>query len=54
MVFDLITLPLRIAASATKLGFEFTDRAVGTLLHAAERLIGVAQEPPGHAASASA
>jgi len=54
MVFDLITLPLRIAASATKLGFEVTDRAVGALLHAAGRLIGVAEEPPGQAASAPA
>lgn len=54
MVFDLITLPLRIAALATRLGFEVTDRAVGALLHAAERLIGVAQEPPGQPASAPA
>jgi hypothetical protein len=54
MVFDLITLPLRMAASATRLGFEVTERTVGVLLHAAERLIGVAQEAPGQATSAPA
>ncbi len=51
MVFDLITLPLRIAASATRLGFEVSDRAVGALVHAAERLIGVGEEAPGQAAA---
>ena len=54
MVFDLITLPLRIAASATRLGFHVTERAVGAVLQAADRLVGVAQEPPGLAASAPA
>ena len=51
MVFDLITLPLRIAASATRLGFEVSERAVGALAHAAERLIGVGEEAPGQAAA---
>ena len=51
MVFDLTTLPLRIAASATRLVFEVSDRAVGGLVHAAERLIGVGEETPGQAAA---
>ena len=51
IVFDLITLPLRIAASATRLGFEVSERAVGALVNAAERLIGVGEEAPGQAAA---
>ncbi len=42
---ELIALPLRLAASATRLGFQLTGRAVGAARHVAEHVVGVSQAP---------